>query len=441
MSRRVRLSWLALLFVACAAYGSLVPLRWRPIGWTEGLRRAAAIPVEPVWHVFNGDFFTNVLVFLPIGFFAAGALAARSTWRADARDRWRSVAVAAAVLVGCAVLSLLIELGQVYVRDRTPSWSDVYAQALGGLAGAVLWTLVGLAAIEWVAGALRAPSRDDRVLRLLGLYAAAWTIYGMVPMAFPRLAHPLLPLWTARLELPRLVLAGPMMVAGLSAMPVGAWAALACARPGRRWSAGPLAAAGVGVLFLADRVRQVAFMPADGHLAAGLVGYSIGWLFVATGAPRVAGSTSRTSKAVLVSALAAVLALVVLLYWAPFNFGVAERDVNQRIRVLYQRAPFHRYYWLPPLVALGEVTTLAVLSMGTSLLVALAFRGRQRVLAARTPVLVTTLIFTVVEWGQLYLPWRRADPTDVLIGTLGALAGVTIARALDSRSLEGGVSS
>lgn len=441
MSRRARLSWLALLFMACAAYGSLVPLRWRPIGWTEGLRRAAAIPVEPVWHLFNGDFFTNVLVFLPIGFFAAGALPARSTGRADAHERWRSVTVAVAVLVGCGVLSLVIEVGQVYVRDRTPSWSDVYAQTFGGVAGAVLWVLAGLAAIEWVAGALRAPSREDRALRLLGLYAAAWTIYSMVPIVFPRLAHPLLHLWTARLQLPRLVLAGPMMVATLSAMPVGAWAALAGARPGRAWSTGLLAAAGVGVIFLADSVRQVAFMPSDGHLAAGLVGYSIGWLFAVTGASRVATWTSGTRPTVLVSALAALLALVALLYWAPFNFGIAERGLDQRIRVLYLRAPFHRYYWLPPLVALGEVTTLAMLSMGTSLLVALAFRGSQRVLAARTPVLVTTLVFTIVEWGQLYLPSRRADPTDVLIAALGALVGVTIARALDGQSLERGVSS
>ena len=172
MSHRTRLSWLALFCVACAAYGSFVPLRWRPLGWTEGFRLAVAMPVEPVWHLFNGDFFTNVLVFLPIGFFAAGAIA-------RGRRPAPVLAVTGTVLTGSAVLSMLIELGQVFVRDRTPSWSDVYAQTLGGLAGAVLWTLIGVASIEWVTRALRESSREERVLRLLGLYAAGWTALGL----------------------------------------------------------------------------------------------------------------------------------------------------------------------------------------------------------------------------------------------------------------------
>lgn len=438
MSLRARLAWLALLCVVCAAYGSFVPLRWRPIGWSEGLRLAVAMPVEPVWHVFNGDFFTNVLVFLPIGFFAAGAASAPE---APPRQR-RSLhpaGVAGAALIGSAVLSVLIELGQVYIRDRTPSWSDVYAQALGGLAGAVLWMLVGVASTMWVAGSLRASSRRERIFRVLGLYSAGWTAYVLLPMVFPHLAHPQLHLWTPRHDLSRLVLAGPMSIAALSLVPVGAYAAFLSARLGRWWVAAVMAVAGSGLLVIADRVRQVGVMPTDGHLAAGVLGFSSGWLIVGITGKRVSRWSTTTARGVLLTGLAGLLAVAGLCYWAPFDFGVSGQALGRRIAVLYTRAPFHRYYWLPPLLALGEILTLALLSLATSLLVSLALSARGRVASMRATILVTTAVFAIIEWGQLYLPARRADPTDVLIATVGALIGAAVGRALGSSDTPEGI--
>jgi len=429
MSRRARLTGLALFFIACAVYGSFVPLRWRPIAWMDGLHRFARMPVEPGLPLFNGDFFTNVLVFLPIGFFAAGAACGPKGPR---YERWndRPFAITAAVLMGSAALSTLIELGQVYVRARTPSWSDVFAQTFGGSAGAVLWVLMGAAAIDWLASALRAPYREDRLLRLLGLYAAGWTVYAALPTVFPRLVHPQLHLWMARQDISRLVLAGPLLIAALAAVPVGGFAGLLTARARFRWAAGPLAATGVALLVFADRVRQVSFVPTDGHLAAGLLGYSCGWLLAGVGRGRLAKLQPGQTRWMTVVALTGWLALVVLQYWAPFDFGVSAHALDQRIAILYTRAPFHRYYWLPPLVALGEVMTLLLLALGTSVLFSFVRLSQRQMLSARATVLLTTLIFTLVEWGQLDLPARRADPTDVVIAAAGAFTGIVVARAL-----------
>ena len=69
MSLRARLAWLALLCAACAGLRQLRAAAMA--ARSAGSRACGARPrcrVEPVWHVFNGDFFTNVLVFLPIGF-------------------------------------------------------------------------------------------------------------------------------------------------------------------------------------------------------------------------------------------------------------------------------------------------------------------------------------------------------------------------------------
>ena len=444
MSRGARLAGLALFFIACAVYGSFVPLRWRPIAWMDGLHRFARMPVDPALPVFNGDFFTNVLVFLPIGFFSAGALSSRLrpvegqvSGRPEGLRNERPPltsrnvrGAAVTVVVGSATLSTLIELGQVYVRGRTPSWSDVVAQTLGGSAGGVLWVLVGVAAIEWLGNTMRAPSREDRLLRLLFLYATGWMVYAALPTVFPRLAHPQLHLWDTTLYRSRLALAGPLLIAALAAAPLGGLAALLTARGRFRWAAGPLAAAGIALLVLADRVRQVSFVPTDGHLAAGMVGYSCGWLLAGLGYARLDKLQPGQRRWATVVALTGWLALVVLRYWAPFDFGVSAQAFDQRIAVLYTWAPFHRYYWLPPLVALGEVMTLLLLALGTGVLLSLIGASRRHLPSARETVLVTALIFVLVEWGQLYLPLRRADPTDVLVAVTGALLGTVVARAL-----------
>ena len=434
---------LSLLCVACAAYGSFVPLRWRPIGWVEGLRRAAAIPLEPVWHVFNGDFFTNVLVFLPIGFFAAGAISGTEGPTFDrSHERRRlspySAVLAGAVLSGSLLLSALLELGQVYIRDRTPSWSDVYAQTLGGTAGAVLWPLIGAATVQWINGAFGASTRQERVFRLLGIYVAGWATYVLLPTVFPHLAHPQLHLWIAPNDLSRLALAGPLSIAALSAIPVGAYALLS-SRALPWWLAASMAVAGFGLLALADRVQQVSVMPADGQFAAGVLGFSSGWLAVGFGWQRMSRCSPEATRRLLLAGLAGLLAVVALCYWAPFDFRVSGQALERRVTVLYTRAPFHRYYWLPPLVALGEILTLTLLSMTTSLLISLASSARGRAPSPRTAILVTTAVFAIVEWGQLYLPSRRADPTDLLIASVGALVGAAVGRALASASPPQGI--
>ena len=117
-------------------------------------------------------------------------------------------------------------------------------------------------------------------------------------------------------------------------------------------------------------------------------------------------------RMLLLAGVTGLLAVIALHYWAPFDFGVSGQALERRINVLYMRAPFHRYYWLPPLVALGEVLTLALLSLATSVVVSYVLRRLGRAPSTLATVAVTTLIFAIVEWGQLYLPARRADPTD-----------------------------
>ena len=63
------------LFVAFAAYGSFVPLRFREVSLAEAVQRFVTTPLVPLWRASRSDFITNVLLFVPIGFLLLGALA------------------------------------------------------------------------------------------------------------------------------------------------------------------------------------------------------------------------------------------------------------------------------------------------------------------------------------------------------------------------------
>lgn len=440
MTRRAKLAALAAFFMACAAYGSVVPFRWRDIGWLEGLSLFSRMPFRPLEHLGSGDVFTNILVFLPIGFFGVGAVKG-GTKVPPARSHVPSgqsvtggtcgpdfsPALLLFFLAACALFSTLLELGQIYIAARTPSWSDIFAQTLGAILGVVAWLAVGERAIAWSMRPLRAATREERLYQLLLLYAAGWLVLSVLPLFFPRLAHPQLELWRARMDFSRLTLAGPIVIAGLSAVPLGILGALST--PSRRApSLRGAAAALIGpvLLIAVDRFRQVGFIPTDGHLAASLVGFAAGWIVMSPLGTRIRQEVTAYAAWWRGAALVALTALLALHYWAPFNFGVRPSALGFRIRILYERAPFHRYYWTPPLIALGEVVTLLMLGALFSALLRVVPAGPRR-LSPPSCVAITATVFAFVEWGQLHLPARRADPTDVMIAVLGAIAGAALA--------------
>jgi VanZ family protein len=444
MSRRGRLAALTLFFAACAAYGSFVPLVWRDIAWREGLDRFWRMPFTPLEHLWTGDFFTNILVFLPIAFFATGWVTSR---RADLKvcathsneatqhaptvsDVAQTFRSAGLIVTACALFSAFLELGQIYIAARTSSWSDIFAQTLGAILGVAVWAAAGARLVTWAASPLRAASRADRVHQLLVFYAAVWLVLSALPLFFPRLAHPQLYSWREQLDVSQLMLLGPLLVAGLAAVPLGALGALVARRLEGSWKAIVVAASGPVLLVVADIISQEQLLPTRGHRLAGLAGFSAGWMVLSPLGDRVRAWASRRRTLVFAGGLAALSGLLVLQYWAPFNFGVRPAALEFRTRILYERAPLHRYYWAPPLVALGEVVQLLLLAGLFGALIRGVSSSRRRLPVAACSLL-TAVVFTVIEWGQLSLPARRADPTDVMIAAAGALIGAIVARALE----------
>ncbi len=176
--KRSSLFGAALLFLAFAAYGSIVPLQFRRMSDSRAAGRSSS-PRRScrLREVSRTDFASNILLFVPIGFFLLGAAAPRSRAGAVA---WLVPVVAVAVAA-----SVSIEFSQVFFSGRTPSWDDVLAQIVGGCAGALAWIAIGPAVDGLVCAGGRAPTRrTSGSCACSAAYVLLWVVLGLVPFDF-----------------------------------------------------------------------------------------------------------------------------------------------------------------------------------------------------------------------------------------------------------------
>ena len=124
MPRRRDYLLLVLLFAAVAVYGSLVPLRFRPLGLLDAIERFKGLFEHLPARRSLSDWAANLMLFVPIGYCLLAVLAV------DRKRVWAILCVPG-VLAICAVLSVNIEFTQLWIPCRTPSSSDIIAQCIG----------------------------------------------------------------------------------------------------------------------------------------------------------------------------------------------------------------------------------------------------------------------------------------------------------------------
>jgi VanZ family protein len=187
--------WLLIGVIALIAYGSLYPFNFKPDAIRGGVWQALG---ELSWaRAGRGDRISNVLLYLPLGFCLCLFLNAYLR---------RVPAVLFATLLG-TVLSLAIEVAQVYVSVRVPSLTDLSLNALGSAIGAT-------AGLAWRIGALwmRLPQRVEKPTRdsTAGLLIALWVLWRFAPFVphfdLGKLKAALRPLFNPQLD-PALIFA------------------------------------------------------------------------------------------------------------------------------------------------------------------------------------------------------------------------------------------
>jgi glycopeptide antibiotics resistance protein len=419
---------------AFAVYVSLVPFEFvAPHGelrFADIVRSAYEVKLTS-----RGNFFANVLLFVPIGFFGVAAVV-------DARNtigRW--IAALALILPLSLALSVGVESLQIFVRGRTPSALDVVAQTIGATAGVLGWAALGRQFRELSIGFFEG-SRSALDIALLG-YVAYQTIRLLEPLdvtvdlgliarkvrsggvVWNPLASPVLH-WASL----------PAMLADvLFAVPVGVAAMLVGTRPGRRRVLA-VACALVAAFFIAGELAQVLVQSRTAdivdllmNVAGGIVGVALARITAGPGSASVRPARTVT-RWVWSACLAGAMVFYVMYQWSPYDFTWSRQMLSARIVALY-RVPFVNYYHSTEMGALSEAFLKIGLGVPLGVFFSLLVRPQQqrygRILVTAWSICMATF-FSVVELGQCLLPTRYPDNTDVLLAVAGVWIGTVVLR-------------
>lgn len=166
---RSLIPWLLLAVAVLIVYGSLYPFNFKPDA-TEGGVLAALSQLS--WQrAGRGDRIANVLLYLPLGFCLFLWLETRLRPRA---------ALIASIAAG-TLLSLCIEVAQVFVSIRVPSLTDLTLNSFGTALGVISGMAWGtLSALMHLPARAEKPMRDPGAALLIGLWLA-WRLFPLVP--------------------------------------------------------------------------------------------------------------------------------------------------------------------------------------------------------------------------------------------------------------------
>jgi VanZ family protein len=126
-----------LCFTIFVVYGSLVPLNFRFIPFSDALDKFLQIPYLTLGIESREDWIANLLIYIPISFGAALLLIS---------DRMSLTIKSIACFIiacYCACLAVIVEFIQLYFPGRTVSLNDIIAEVIGSFLGAVIFLCFG----------------------------------------------------------------------------------------------------------------------------------------------------------------------------------------------------------------------------------------------------------------------------------------------------------
>jgi VanZ family protein len=417
-----------------AAYGSLLPFDLVPTSLEQAWAAFRRVLLSsPRRRISRSDLLANVLLFVPIGFAFAGA------WLAGQRRRAPLIQAVVLILPVSLAASLLIEFLQVFTSNRTPSSTDIAAQTIGCLMGIGAWRIAGEALTTWLREAVAA-APEDRLERILTAYAAGWVLVSLAPFDITVDLGDL----ADRVRSGKIALvpfAGPGVFSArwlwdvtaelLSAIPLGLFGSIGAS--GGRYRR-PALAFGLGLAIVVVIEGAQVFISSHSANATDVLFGGIGVLFGVVAAPRLAArdratenSSTRAINWQAVSFLVFWILVLCAYHWRPYEFSLDAESIRYKLRRI-SFIPFDGYRSGSYLNALNNLLTKIALAMPLGVAAAFAI-GRSlasRPMIAALWAVLAAGIFGAIEGGQLFVATRIPDPTDVLVGVAGALAGFRV---------------
>lgn len=417
---------LAILYSVFVVYGSLVPLNYVPRPFNEALTAFQNIPFLTLGVDSRADWVANLLLFIPLAFLYNQL----ATYKKSGGAKHLFTLV---VFVVSAGLAFGIEFAQLYFPQRTVSQNDIMAESLGGCIGIACQYTWGAKFQVWLESLWSHESSASRLQRALHVYLAVLLAFSVLPLDLTISPVELYHKWTEG----RVVLTPFAGLKGsafeniyetltdlLVWVPAGVLWSL-----DSRHSVARIAAIGwlvavvieLAQLFVYSRVTDVTDI-----LLAG-IGVAIGATLTRRGRKQIA-SVGQPNSA-LWFALWVIWAIFTLaIFWFPYDFDVSRVTVGSA-QAIFSRPLLENYYFGSEYHATNEFLRKFGFFLPGGILWGIAAhqsKGVGKALSGKGG-LALFLLALVIEVGQLYLPQKYADFTDVLIQTAGGWLGLVIA--------------
>ncbi|MCA9047560.1 MAG: VanZ family protein, partial [Planctomycetaceae bacterium] len=432
---------LALVYSLLAVYGSLVPFEFRSIGFDEAVGRFSQIRYLNLGVASRADVVANVLLFIPLAFLWMG------TFTVDSVSPRRTTAAAAIVVLFSVAASAAIEFTQIWFPRRTVSLNDIIAESFGAVSGTAIWMIFGETLTREVRRFVRASVAGDQVRWLLQAYVAGLCIYSLLPLDLTISPNELYDKYReGKILLTPFSHSSPSgfelnyeIVSDVAVfVPVGMLIAAYHCNSSRLVSLIRCAAAGmcgVVVLELMQIFVYSRFVDVT-DVITGTIGVTMGaGLLVARQRQSVRANATVTEGSasywwlLLFSGYAACLCIG---FWMPFDFEFSPEISQQRLNGFF-RIPFSALYFGNDYNVMVQLVRKTVLFMPLGALAVLVVGVRRRpedggqVLRISLMTLMSCGIASAIEFGQVFLPGKVADFTDVLVCCMGVISGVWIA--------------
>ncbi|WP_051114371.1 VanZ family protein [Methylobacter marinus] len=423
-----------MVYLAFVIYGSLVPLDYRPIPSDVAWARIRQIRYLPLGIASRADWVANILLFIPLTFCWTGIVWHRS-------NLILKIIGSAIVWLVSVALCLAIEFTQLYFPPRTVSVNDILAESLGGVIGIMLWWMAGERLMNWLNQWHLARDESSRLKRILQAYVVLLFIYNVMPLDLTISPVELYHKWREG----RVVLipfgfqvADAFQLTYNLLTDVLIWVPVALLfvldEPNRRlqafvWTLLCALLIELAQLFVYSRITDITdLITASVGAGAGIwLGTRLNKMFK----PEKMAHTRVYAQPVpyLFYGCAGFIVwsiLLTVMFWYPFDFRIERDYVSVRLARFWD-VPFTAYYYSTEFRALTELCKKIVFFMplgGMVSVIAQAARHERVGLLLKWVGFVSiAAVATGIELGQIALPGRSPNNTDIVIEIIGALLG------------------
>jgi len=442
---------LALLCSLFIIYGSWLPFTLSGADLTQAWQQFLQLWQQESTSFSGVDFGTNILLTIPLAFFAAA-------WLQQLKPLTLRYPV---IVLYCLLLAFVVELGQLMFSGRVASPYDVLAQGIGAVLGLLLWHQAGQIIWPLLSQLTDEVSSGSVWYRLAVLYAVVFFVYNVLPLDLTLNPEGIYDKWKAGkiLLLPFQYKDGPWFEISYAVISdVAVWLPLAYFVLRASKTRQP-AVLYVGLYSVFTEVVQLFVMSRTtdiGDVIYALLAVLLLKIFkvkrqehhtqsqsgtrpqiAATLAySQISSSEHKSQNLVMSHSLPALLlfwvfwtVVLLLLFWYPFDFSTSH---------VKAKVTFDQWFTLPFI----ELFRDSVLSAVTTMLQKCVLFAPLGWLLARLRLqlstfwlalvaLLVTAQLVLIEVGQIFLVGKVSNLTDVLIGIIAVVSAFIISRQFE----------